>query len=89
VKWPESLLHTESVQFELKKLESCFHKRQVSFLVVKTVSINAALAKLSNFKAFDARFWQDFFFLTRFLGAKTFEFFEIFGVSARTIGEGS
>jgi len=32
----KSLLHTASMKFEFINLESCFYKRQVSFLVVKT-----------------------------------------------------
>jgi len=35
VKWIESLLHSTSKKFEFVNLESCFHKRQVSFLVAK------------------------------------------------------
>jgi len=38
----ESLLKIAGIKFELKNLEICFHKRQFSFLVVKTVSVNAA-----------------------------------------------
>jgi len=32
----ESLLHTATKKFYFYNFESCFHKRQVSFLVVKT-----------------------------------------------------
>jgi len=33
----ESLLKIAGVKFEFQNLEICFHKRQVSFLVVKTI----------------------------------------------------
>jgi len=42
VKRIESLLHTESKKFEFENLESCFHQRQVSFLVVKTAKFKFA-----------------------------------------------
>jgi len=48
----ESLLKIADTKFQFQNLEIRFHKRQVSFLVVKTVmckrgiSVNAALDKL-------------------------------------------
>jgi len=42
----ESLLHTASMKFEFSNLESCFHKRHVSFLVVKTAKCKRGISSL-------------------------------------------
>jgi len=39
------LLKTVGMKFKFKKLEICFHKRQVSFLVVKAVKCKRSIKK--------------------------------------------
>jgi len=40
----ESLLKTAGMKFEFWSLEICFHKRQVSFLVVKNVKCKRGIS---------------------------------------------
>jgi len=45
----ESLIKIAGIKFEFKNLEIRFHKRQVSFLVIKTVKCKRGISEKFNF----------------------------------------